>query len=123
MKKVLSLCFAFLLFLSCNKKEEKKEDTHQELPIIEQQIPKETVVEQASEIEKETTSELIFTVQIAALRKDNKNLLSIDGIKTYEENTLTKYRIGSFKTYEEARAFRFQILDEYKEKMKNQLLY
>jgi hypothetical protein len=37
----------------------------------------------------------------------------IDGIKAYYENGLTKYRLGNFETYQEAREFRSQILNEY----------
>ena len=34
--------------------------------------------------------------------------------KTYQENSLTKYRLGSFETYQEAKQFRLQVLNTYK---------
>ena len=56
---------------------------------------------------------LIFTVQIAALKNQSEDFENIDGIKVYYENDLTKYRLGNFETYQEAREFRTQILNEY----------
>ena len=52
-------------------------------------------------------------IQIAALKNQNEDLEYIDGIKAYYENGLTKYRLGNFETYQEAREFRSQILNEY----------
>jgi len=112
MKNIATLLCFFFLISSCGKKEENKENTDFKEPAIEQVIPK---VDELEELEdKADVPELIFTVQIAALRNQNNELLSIDGLKTYQENALTKYRLGSFETYQEARVFRAQILEEYK---------
>jgi len=65
-------------------------------------------------IEKEETPvvkelELIFTVQIAALKNKNSKLSNLENIKIYKENGFTKYRIGEFETYEEARNYSIQL--------------
>lgn len=112
MKKISTLLVLFLLIFSCGKKEVKKENTEFKEPATEQTVPK---VDEIENPENEADiPELIFTVQIAALRNQNNELLSIDGLKTYQENALTKYRLGNFETYQEAREFRIQILDKYK---------
>jgi hypothetical protein len=101
--------------LSCGKKEAPKENINNNQPEIEQQVPKVDIIAEPEPQIEENVPEIIFTVQIAALKNYNENLLSIDGISTYDENNLTKYRLGNFITYEEARTFRSQILKEYKD--------
>lgn len=115
MKKVFVLFVFFLLMLSCGKKEAPKENINNNQPEIEQQVPKVDIIAEPEPQIEENVPEIIFTVQIAALKNYNENLLSIDGISTYDENNLTKYRLGNFITYEEARTFRSQILKEYKD--------
>lgn len=100
------------MVFSCGKKEVEKETTESKEQEIEKVVPKLEKIEEP-EIQ-EYVPELIFTVQIAALSKQNNNLYSIEGINTYDENGLTKFRLGDFETYKEARAFRLQILKKYK---------
>lgn len=111
MKQISIVLIVFLFLFSCGKKEEKKEDTELKEPEKEQVVPKVDAV-QETEIE-EIVPELIYTVQLAALRNQNEYLMSIDGIKIYDENGLTKYRLGDFETYDEAREFRAQVLEEF----------
>lgn len=108
MKNISIFLVLFLFFFSCGKKEVKKENPEPKKTETEQTVPQEQETES-----KEIAPELIYTVQIAALRKQNEFLLSIDGIKTYDENGLTKYRLGNFETYEEARELRTRILEEF----------
>lgn len=105
---ILLLVFAF----SCGKKDVKKENTKFTEPPVEFPVTK--VDEVKNEAIPKDSSKLIFTVQIAALKNENKDLMSIDGIKTYQENSLTKYRLGRFASYNEARKFRKQIISNYK---------
>lgn len=116
MKHLPIIFMFFVMLFSCEKKEVKKENKEFKEPVIEVPTSKpdeEEAVMQVEEATKEKVSELIFTVQIAALKNQNQEFISIDGLKIYQENTLTKYRLGSFKTYQEARTFRLQILEDY----------
>jgi hypothetical protein len=114
MKKVSTLLlFCFLVF-SCGKKEVKNENKEFKEPEIETPVPRVDEVT-VPEMKAEKSPELIFTVQIAALKNENEDLLSIDGVKAYQENYLTKYRLGNFKTYQEARDFRLQMLNEFQD--------
>lgn len=106
------ILFCFLVF-SCGKKEIKKESIEFKEPAVEMPVTK---VDEIKEPEiKEEAPTLIFTVQIAALKKENEDLMRIDGVKTYYEDDFTKYRLGSFETYQEARDFRVQVLKDYKD--------
>lgn len=109
MKYFYTFIFAVLFLVSCDKKEIKKETLKDENPIV-----LDTIRETKVEIEEiEEVPEIFFTVQIAALKKDNSDFKSIEKIQTFEEDNLTKYRIGQFETYQEARSFRASILNKY----------
>ena len=66
--------------------------------------------------EKKTvdTSGLIYTVQIAALDYADKKYSGIKNVITYNENSLVKYSLGTFKTFNEANKYRKQINKTYK---------
>jgi hypothetical protein len=117
--KNLSILFLLLfIVISCNKKEVKKESKEYKEPVVEQPIINDEKVDDENEKVNEevsyNNSKTIFTVQIAALRNNNENLRSLNDVKTYEENSLTKYRLGNFDTYKAARNFRNQIKNTYK---------
>lgn len=57
---------------------------------------------------------IIYTVQIAALDSADKKYSGIKNVITYNENSLIKYSLGSFKTFNEAQNFRSQIIGKYK---------
>ena len=111
MKKISILTLTLLLVFSCGKKDVKSGSEQ----INESEV--EVSVNEADELTSPELEEeipvLIFTVQIAALKNQSEDLEYIDGIKVYYENDLTKYRLGNFETYQEAREFRTQILNEY----------
>ena len=53
-------------------------------------------------------------LQIAALKKVNSTIANIESIAVFQENSLVKYRLGSFNTYKEARNSRAQLIRVYK---------
>lgn len=61
------------------------------------------------------TSGVIYTVQIAALDAADKKYSTINNVLTYNENSLVKYSLGSFKTFNEAQKYRSQIVGKYKD--------
>jgi 3-isopropylmalate dehydratase small subunit len=111
MNKSSILILVLLFVFSCGKKEVKSEVEEIKAPEVEVTIDKDDKEIKLEEQEKIST--LIFTVQIAALKNQNEDLENIDQIKVYYENDLIKYRLGNFESYQEAREFRSQILNEY----------
>lgn len=106
MKKYFTYIFVFILMVSCAKKEETKDSTKVVEPI------KEETVKETLEATEEVP-ELIFTVQIAALKRENSSYNNVEFIKIYTENGLIKYRLGEFLTYNEARETRASLLLKY----------
>lgn len=104
-KFFLILIFASIV-VSCNKKEVKNKTIKEEKLIVKDTLPKK--IKEVVEI-----PEIIFTVQIAALKNDNTSFNSIENIQIFKENYLTKYRLGKFSTYKEARTYRTSILHKY----------
>lgn len=111
MKKISILTLTLLLVFSCGKKDVKSGS--EQINESEVEVPVNEADELTSPELEEEIPVLIFTVQIAALKNQSKDFEYIDGIKVYYENDLTKYRLGNFETYQEAREFRTQILNEY----------
>jgi len=111
MNKTSILVLLLLFVFSCGKKEVKSDI--QEIKAPELEIPVDKDKKEVKLEEQDEISTLIFTVQIAALKNQNEDLENIDEIKVYYENDLIKYRLGDFETYQEAREFRSQILNEY----------
>lgn len=60
------------------------------------------------------TSGLIYTVQIAAVDQKSKKYSTINNVITYNENSLVKYSLGTFKTRRKANAYRKKINKKYK---------
>jgi hypothetical protein len=104
MRNIFLILFC-IVFFSCSKKE-KKVTPVEETPL------KVTAVSSKAEEEKE--DRLIFTVQIAALRKSNVTFTNLKNINIFKENSLLKYRVGSFLTYKESRVKRTQLIKNYK---------
>ncbi len=111
MKKISILTLTLLLVFSCGKKDVKSGS--EQINESEVEVPVNEADELTSPELEEEIPVLIFTVQIAALKNQSEDFEYIDGIKVYYENDLTKYRLGNFETYQEAREFRTQILNEY----------
>ena len=108
MKYFYTYIFAIFLIMSCGKKEVTKETVKDQIPIV-----KELIEETANGIEIEEVSEIVFSVQIAALKNENAEYNRIENIHTFYEGNLIKYRLGQFATYEEVRAYRASILTRY----------
>jgi hypothetical protein len=102
MKTIFLILLCILLF-SCAKNE-KKEDLIKEAPLEVTVVPVPTKEE----------DKLIFTVQIAALKKSNETLTNLKNINIFKENSLLKYRVGPFVTYKESRVKRTQLIKNYK---------
>lgn len=107
MKKCLVLLIFCLIVVSCGKKEVKKDVPIEEIPVKVDTV-KEKTVNEALEYPK-----IVFTVQIAALKNENFTFRNIESIQVFEEDYLTKYRLGQFKTYQEARKYRASIIKKY----------
>jgi hypothetical protein len=108
MKYFYTYIFAIFLIISCGKKEVTKETIKDEIPIV-----KELVEETVNEIEIEEVPEIIFTVQIAALKNENTEYNRIENIHTFYEGNFIKYRLGQFVTYKSVRAYRASIFTRY----------
>jgi hypothetical protein len=98
------LIFCCVVFFSCAKNEKK------EIPVKE--TPAELPLEAIKIEDKE--DKLIFTIQIAALKKANVTLANLENINIFKENSLLKYRFGAFETYKESRIKRAQLIKNYK---------
>ena len=114
MKYIYTLLFC-VLFLACNKNKEVSKDNNE---VIEVAIP---ALTEAKDLEK-VPERLTFTVQIAALVKSDTFLEKVENVSVYQENSLIKYRLGSFSTYEEARKFRKELRKRYSDAFVQALL-
>jgi hypothetical protein len=104
MKKIFLALFCLFCF-SCISDEKKIEPPFETIPEEEVVFLKESV-----QLEKK----LIFTVQIASCKKEIKKFEIIEDVRVYREGMFIKYRIGSFDTYQEARALRSQLIKKHK---------
>jgi hypothetical protein len=104
MKNIL-LFILGLFFISCTKNEKKKEIPSEKINV------KDTIIAVENDVVEKDF--LVFKVQIAALKKKNEKFTNLENITTYQENAFTKYRLGNFKTYQEARNYRNQLVDSY----------
>lgn len=105
MKNTLVILSFILVFISCGGKEAKKEIVPEKkveevktIPIVKKEIPKPI---------------LLFTVQIGATKKESKVFSSVKNVRVSKENGMFKYRLGSFKTYKEAKSFRKKVFNKY----------
>lgn len=109
MRNLIVLFLMTIVFFSCDKDPVKKE---------EQEILEPTLIQEIDTLQvqkKEIIPSLIFTVQIAALQNSNEKLANLENVNIYQENMLTKYRLGAFKTYKEARTYRNKLRYTYKD--------
>lgn len=95
----------FLIFISCGDKTPKEKEVV--LPVNEVKEPVKIVQEKVKK------QPLTFKVQIGAFTSANKKFEMINDVAIVNENGLFKYRLGSFKTYKEARSFRRSLLAKY----------
>jgi len=116
MKNLAIVLFLSICLFSCKNKEVEKEDEKISEPEITSpvfEVEKDDMLKNADS-ENVKNDNVVFTVQIAALKNENEQLMNLNAVKTYQENSLTKYRLGSFETYQEAKQFRLQVLNTYK---------
>ncbi len=104
MKKLFVLLSFTLILISCGAEEPKKEIVPEKkieevkTPIVKKEVPKPT---------------LVFTVQIRASKKKLKRYSSVDNVLIFNEEGMYKYRLGSFRTYQEAKSFRRTLLQKF----------
>ena len=108
MKTIFILFVSSFLFFSCSKDKAKE---NEEAPIIEQESVQQEPEPQA--IPEPISDVLVFTVQIGAFEKANSSYESIQDVSVYVEDGLTKYRLGKFDSYNEARSYRTELLNKY----------
>jgi hypothetical protein len=108
MKNYCAYIFTFIFLISCVKKEEKKDTDEVTEPKTEK-----TIQEHINVVKE--VPQLVFTVQIAAIVKENSKLANMKDIQIFYENGLHKYRLGRFKTYQEARIYRKHLRFEDKQ--------
>ncbi|MGY8911485.1 MAG: SPOR domain-containing protein [Flavobacteriales bacterium] len=114
MKNLAIVLFLSLCIFSCKNKEAEKEDKKFSDPEITTPIV-EVEKDEVKENDVSDNAKIIFTVQIAALKNENEQLRNLNDVNTYQEDSLTKYRLGSFETYKEAKKYRLQVLHIYKD--------
>lgn len=108
MKRAYVFVFVgMLICFSCSKKTEKKE----EVKPTEQVVDSVQTKNVAKEIKK--APELVFTVQVAALRRANPIIANLSNVQIMEESGLYKYRLESFESYEEAKKFKKSVQSQY----------
>ncbi len=105
MKKILGLLSVALVLVSCGGNEVKKEKIVPEKKVETMAVP---VVKK--EIQKQI---LVFAVQIGATKKRSHVYSSIENVQVSQENGMFKYRLGSFKSYQEATSFRKTIAHKF----------
>ena len=114
MKNLAIVLFLSLCIFSCKNKEAEKEDKKFSEPEITTPIV-EVEKDEVKENDVSDNAKIIFTVQIAALKNENEQLRNLNDVNTYQEDSLTKYRLGSFETYKEAKKYKLQVLHIYKD--------
>lgn len=97
------------MVFSCKKEVPKTEADPKPEKVID------TVKPKTQEAVKPQIPSLVFTVQIGAYKMSNPDLTSVKNIQIQEENNLYKYRLGTFKSYQEARRYRRQLLPKYED--------
>lgn len=114
MKYVSIFLGIFFVLISCNKKTKSspeesiiQKDT---ISVVENKV--EEIVKTSTEQQIEDAP-IIFTVQIAALHNPNSYKKEFKNADVYKEGDFTKYRLGHFNTYKEARSYRKKLLVSY----------
>lgn len=98
---------------SCNKNKPSQKDTDNTQKDTIETVDKESLENINVVVEEEIETSIIFTIQVAALHNPNSNYNGLKKADVYKEGDFTKYRIGHFKTYKEAKLFRKKILKDY----------
>ena len=102
-----ALLIGLFLFSACDQQEDKKVDkTSTEQP--QDSVPAPQITEEIKQV-----PEIVFTVQVAALKRNNPTLTKLSSIHVMDENGLKKYRLHSFSSYQEAKNFKKTIQSKY----------
>ena len=102
-----TLLIGLFLFSACDQQEDKKVDkTSTEQP--QDSVPALQITEEIKQV-----PEIVFTVQVAALKRNNPTLTKLSSIQVMDENGLKKYRLHSFSSHQEAKNFKKIIQSKY----------
>lgn len=114
MKSISIFLGIFSILTACNKKAtpnlEENNQLKDSISLVKHSTEKH--LKDATE-EKVEPKVIVFTVQIAALQDQKNSLKKFKNAHVYKEGNFTKYRIGHFNTYKEARNSRRKLLASY----------
>jgi len=114
MKSISIFLGIFFILVSCNKKEIPNQEENNQLKdsisLVKNQTKKQLKDATEDQVEPKV---IIFTVQIAALQDQKNSIKKLKNVDVYKEGNFTKYRIGHFNTYKEARICRRKLLVSY----------
>lgn len=103
--KLVFIGLALAFCISCGKEEPKTTPNPTPVP-VETEVPVETPKEVKA-------PRLVYTVQIGAYKKSNTSLSNLADVQVMNEQGLTKYRLGTFETYRQAKAYKNTIRSQY----------
>ena len=112
MRQIFIFLFTVAFMFSCDKDKSSPknlDDTTKDSIVT----PVKAEPENKNNVEEEIEVSIIFTVQVAALQNPNGNYKGLQNADVYKEGNFTKYRIGHFETYKEAKSFRRKVLKTY----------
>jgi N-acetylmuramoyl-L-alanine amidase len=98
-KNILTLVISCLLIVSCAVKKPKQVESE--------------VIEVEEVIPVKKTPVLTYEVQIGAFDIESSALKAVENVKVIFEESLYKYRLGSFTNYRKARKYRKSLLNKY----------
>lgn len=104
-KKHLLLVLSGVILASCAVKDKKEiQPEVKKVEEVHQQVKDDVVVKEPV---------ISFEVQIGAFDTRNTSFAGIENIKEIVEDSLYKYRLGSFEKYRKARKYRRSLLKKY----------
>jgi len=109
MKQIFLFILGTFIF-SCTKTASVKETPTTPIQVVDSIV---STDQKESENEVVQNDQIIFKVQIAALKNSNAILAKLKNVTITQENSLIKYRLGDFESYKEARSYRKQLLGSY----------
>ena len=111
-KSILILLLLSLSFTMCDKKEVKKPE-EKPLEKVKDTIPEVPVEKKEVKVVKKKDPVITFTVQIGAFKKYGQSLAGLPNVVKYDQDGLTKYGLGSFKTVRQAVNYMYSIEEDY----------
>jgi hypothetical protein len=114
MRHLFIFCLTIAVLFSCAKDKASQKEIDEKIKdtiVAPTKVDTESLDAVVDDEEIETS--IIFTVQIAALHNPNNNHKDFRNADVYKEGNFTKYRIGHFQTYKEAKLYKEKVLKTY----------